>query len=77
MKNKTPENNNRKKAANHNADSGNEITNEILQYENLIDPGNEHHHHADDEKKSDENKEAGLDAEEGDDKPATQNNKTE
>jgi hypothetical protein len=30
----------------HDADSGNDSTNEILQKEKLIDPGNEHTHHS-------------------------------
>ena len=33
----------------HDADSGNDSTNEMLQHEKLIDPGNEHSHDADKE----------------------------
>lgn len=33
----------------HDADSGNDSTNQMLQHEKLIDPGNEHRHDSDKE----------------------------
>jgi len=35
----------------HDADSGNDSTNEMLQKEKLIDPGNEHNHNGDGDNK--------------------------
>jgi hypothetical protein len=47
------------------ADSGNDSSNEMLQHENLIDPGNEHRHDAD--RPSDKGSENKHDADSGGD----------
>jgi hypothetical protein len=50
----------------HDADSGNDSTNQMLQQENLIDPGNEHNHlrhsHKEDERREKLDADAGSDA---------------
>lgn len=51
----------------HDADSGNDSTNEMLQRENLIDPGNEHNHLRDEEKPGEEQGNEKRDAEAGGD----------
>jgi len=54
--------NNAEDAGSNKPQPGSADKTDMLQYENLIDPGNEHHHHADDEKNPDENNEARFDA---------------
>ena len=45
MENKERDDSSADTRAKHDADSGNDSTNEMLQKEKLIDPGNEHSHH--------------------------------
>lgn len=80
MENKTPENNNDDNSSEdvrrkHDADSGNDTTNQILQKEKLIDPGNEHNHHADTEKGSADNNQSKFDADAGGDGTGTMGSK--
>jgi hypothetical protein len=58
----------------HDADSGNDSTNEMLQHEKLIDPGNEHSHDAD---KYEETDRAKHDADAGGDGTGTMGSKPE
>ena len=55
----------------HNADSGNDSTNEILQKEKLIDPGNEHSHNKQDDNKMQNNQKNKRDADAGGDGTGT------
>ena len=59
----------------HDADSGNDSTNEMLQHEKLIDPGNEHSHDAD--KEFDDSDRSKHDADAGGDGTGTMGSKPE
>ena len=59
----------------HDADSGNDSSNEMLQHEKLIDPGNEHSHDAD--KEYDDNDRSKHDADAGGDGTGTMGSKPE
>ena len=58
----------------HDADSGNDSSNEMLQHEKLIDPGNEHNHDTDKEFEEAERK---HDADAGGDGTGTMGSKPE
>jgi hypothetical protein len=59
----------------HDADSGNDSSNQMLQHEKLIDPGNEHSHHEGSD--SSENDRSKHDADAGGDGTGTMGSKPE
>ncbi|MDB5199778.1 MAG: hypothetical protein JWO92_1741 [Chitinophagaceae bacterium] len=79
MENKTAEDKNRGSSEarpRHDADSGNDSSNEMLQHEKLIDPGNEHSHHSGIEKDT-ANENSKFDADAGGDGTGTMGSKPE
>ena len=61
----------------HDADSGNDSTNQMLQSENLIDPGNEHNHLKDPKTRTDDYHSKKNDAEAGSDATGSTGTKPE
>ena len=77
MENKDRDNSSGDTRRKHYADSGNDSTNEILQKEKLIDPGNEHSHHTGHEFNRDTQAKAKHDADAGGDGTGTMGSKPE